>query len=201
MTTDAVLELPPPTRVAIAYAPSDVRSAFALLLQIDNRFAEILRNAREPMIAQIKMAWWREAFASPAEARPKGEPLLQALNEVGEYIPLSALEALASAWEHLLGNERFGQELVDVHAELRAEAIFLTYAGWMGTVQDMRPIGRIWALEALRIAFPERVADCNMPHAPLPKARALRPLSILTMSVGTASGPRLILHALTGIWV
>jgi phytoene synthase len=198
MTTDAVLELAPPARLAIAYAPSNIRSAFALLLQIDNRFAEILRNAREPMIAQIKMAWWREAFASPAEARPKGEPLLHALNEVGEYIPLSALEALVAAWEHLLGNERFGQELVDAHAELRAEAIFLTYARWMGTVQDMRPIGRIWALEALRIAFPERVADCNMPHAPLPKARALRPLSILTMSVRTASGPRLILHALTG---
>lgn len=199
MTTDAVLELAPPAQLAIAYAPLNIRSAFALLLQIDNRFAEILRNAREPMIAQIKMAWWREAFASPAEARPKGEPLLHALNEVGEYIPLSALEALAAAWEHLLGNERFSQELVDAHAELRAEAIFLTYAGWMGTVQDMRPIGRIWALEALRIAFPERVAVCNTPHAPLPKARALRPLSILTMSVRTASGPRLILHALTGI--
>jgi small neutral amino acid transporter SnatA (MarC family) len=98
------------------------------------------------------MAWWREAFASPVEARPKGEPLLQALNEVGEYIPLNAREALAAAWEHLLGNERFSQELVDAHAELRAEAIFLTYAGWVGTVQDMRPIGRIWALEALRIA-------------------------------------------------
>lgn len=200
MTAVAVLELSPTARLAIAYAPSNVRSAFALLLQIDNRFAEILRNAREPMIAQIKMAWWREAFASPADARPKGEPLLQALNEAGgEYIPLSALEALAAAWEHLLGSERFSQDIVDAHAELRAEAIFMTYAGWMGTVQDMRPIGRSWALEALRIAFPERVADCFMPPAPLPKARVLRPLSILTMSVRTASGPRLILHALTGI--
>ena len=151
------------------------------------------------MIAQIKMAWGREAFVSAADARPKGEPLLQALNEAGDRIPLSALEALASAWEALLGSERFSQEVIDVHAELRAEAIFSTYAGWMGTVQDMRPIGRSWALEALRIAFPERVAGCNMPPAPLPKARALRPLSILTMSVRTVSGPRLILHALTGI--
>ena len=199
MTSDPVLELAPPARLAIAYARSDIRSAFALLLHIDNRFAEILRNAREPMIAQIKMAWWREAFASAADARPKGEPLLQALNEAGDRIPLSALEALASAWEHLLGNEQVSQELIDTHAELRAEAIFVTYAGWMGTVQDMRPIGRSWAIEALRIAFPERVAGCNMPPAPLPKARALRPLSILTMSVRTASGPRLILHALTGI--
>jgi phytoene synthase len=199
MTSDLVLELAPPARLAIAYAPSDVRSAFALLLQIDNRFAEILHNAREPMIAQIKMAWWREAFAGAADARPKGEPLLQALNEAGDRIPLSALEALASAWEALLGSERFSQEVIDVHAELRAEAIFLTYAGWMGTVQDMRPIGRNWALDALRIAFPERVTGCIMQPAPLPKARALRPLSILTMSVRTISGPRLILHALTGI--
>ena len=199
MTSDPVLELAPPARLAIAYAPSDVRSAFALLLHIDNRFAEILRNAREPMIAQIKMAWWREAFASAADARPKGEPLLQALNEAGDRIPLSALEALASAWEALLGSERFTQEVIDVHADLRAEAIFLTYAGWVGTVQDMRPIGRSWALEALRIAFPDRVAGCNMPPAPLPKTRALRPLSILTMSVRTVSGPRFILHALTGI--
>ncbi|WP_295443911.1 squalene/phytoene synthase family protein [Sphingorhabdus sp. EL138] len=197
--TDSVLELAPPARLAIAYAPSDVRSALALLLQIDNRFAEILRNAREPMIAQIKMAWWREAFASAADARPKGEPLLQALNEAGDRIPLRALEALASAWEQLLGSEKFSQDVIDVHTELRAEAIFLTYAGWVGSVQDMRPIGRCWALEALRMPFPERVAGCNVPHAPLPKARALRPLSILTMSVRTVSGPRLILHALTGI--
>lgn len=199
MMADSVLELAPPARLAIAYAPSNVRSAFALLLQIDQRFAEILRDAREPMIAQIKMAWWREAFASPAEARPKGEPLLQALNEAGELIPVIALEALASAWEHLLGSERFSQDAIDAHADLRADAIFQTYANWVGRRQNLRLIGRNWALEALRIAFPERVADCNIPSAPLPKARALRPLSILTMSVRTTSGPRLILHALTGI--
>lgn len=193
------MELSPPARLAIAYAPRDLRSAFALLLQVDQRFAEILRNAREPMIAQIKMAWWREALSSTAEARPKGEPLLQALNQLGDRIPLSAFEALASAWEHLLDSEWFSQEAMDAHAELRAEAIFLTYVRWIGTVQDVRPIGRIWALEALRIAFPERVTNCHAPSAPLPKARALRPLSILTMSVQSPSGPRLILHALTGI--
>ncbi|MFM2237612.1 MAG: hypothetical protein RL209_1646, partial [Pseudomonadota bacterium] len=146
-----------------------------------------------------KMAWWREALSSTAEARPKGEPLLQALNQLGDRIPLSAFEALASAWEHLLGSERFSQDAMDAHAELRAEAIFLTYARWIDTVQDVQPIGRIWALEALRIAFPERVTNCHGPSAPLPKARALRPLSILTMSVQSPSGPRLILHALTGI--
>jgi phytoene synthase len=199
MTADTALELSPPARLAIAYAPRDLRPAFALLLQIDQRFAEIMRNAREPMIAQIKMAWWREAFASPIEARPKGEPLLQALNEVGDRIPSSALEALASAWEHLLGHAQFSQEAIDTHSELRAEAIFKTYATWMGSMEDMHPIGRGWALESLRTAFPERVADCIMPSAPLPKARALRPLSIFTMSVRTGSGLRLILHALTGI--
>ena len=137
MTMNAFLDLDPPARLAIAYARSDVRSAFALLLQIDNRFADILRNAREPMIAQIKMAWWREAFASAVEARPKGEPLLQALNETGECIPLSALEALASAWEHLLCHELFSQEVIDTHTELRAEAIFAVTHEMANTLDDI----------------------------------------------------------------
>jgi 15-cis-phytoene synthase len=197
--TDPALALTPPAQLAIAYAPSGLRPAFALLLQIDNRFADILRNAREPMIAQIKMAWWREAFGKPRHLRPKGEPLLQTLNAVGDVIPVAALEALTVAWETLLCSEEWGQKDIDAHANLRAEAIFQTYAGWVGSAQDTRPIGRAWALEALRMAFPDRVlANAIMPPVLQYKARKLRSLSILAMSVRTVSGPRLVWHALTG---
>lgn len=189
----------PPSRLAIAYAPHRLRAAFALLLQIDSRFGDILRNAREPMIAQIKMAWWREAFAKAPQQRPKGEPLLQALNDVGDIIPLAALEALASAWETLLNGDAWGQDVTDHHTLLRAEAVFQTYAEWVGNTRDMRPMGRAWALEDLRRAFPDRLPQSVISQpASLPTARALRPLSILTMSVRTESGPRLIWHALTG---
>ena len=198
--TDASLEILPPTRLAIAYVPAHLRPALTLLLQIDMRFGDIVRTAREPMIAQIKMAWWRDAFAAAADLRPKGEPLLQALTAVGGIIPMSALEALVSAWEELLGSDEWTQAVADKHTQLRAEAIFQTYANWAGSAQDVRPIGRLWAIETLRTAFPQRVAEgATAPLAALPKGRALRPLSILNMSVRTASGPRLVWHALTGL--
>lgn len=198
--TDPNLDIAPPTRLAITYAPAHIQPAFTFMLQLDMRFADILRKAREPMIAQIKMAWWRDAFAKAPHLRPTGEPLLHALNETDGYVPLSALEALASSWEILLGSDEWTHDLTAKHAQLRSEAIYQSYAHWVGSAQDMRPIGQIWAIAALRQAFPSRVPDCVVaPQSDLPKARALRPLSILTMSVRTASGPRLVWYALTGL--
>lgn len=189
----------PPTNLAIAYATPKFRASFALLLQIDARFEDILRNAREPMIAQIKMAWWREAFAKEAHLRPKGEPLLQALNDDGEHIPSEALEALASAWEGLLGSDGWSHDIVDRHAADRARAIFQTYATWVGCSQDVQKIGHVWAIDALRPAFQSRMpGNICAPVASLPTARILRPLSILAMSVRHVSGPRMIWHAMTG---
>ena len=105
-----------------------------------------------------------------------------------------------SAWEELLGSDEWNQAVTGTHAQLRAEAIFQTYANWVGSAQDVRPIGRLWAIETLRKAFPQRVAgSISAPLAALPKGRGLRPLSILHMSVRTASGPRLVWHALTGL--
>ena len=193
------MEIDPPVRLAVTYVPVRFRFAFALLLRVDKRFAAIVRAARDPMIAQIKMAWWREAFEKAPHLRPKGEPLLNALNEVGDVIPLPALEALIAAWEPLLGSEPWSQQVIDRHTEFRATAVFQTYAQWMDNTQDVRPIGQVWALEDLRRMFPDRVPhEVCIQHADLPKAWALRPLSILTMSLLTASGPRLIWHALTG---
>ena len=188
-----------PAKLAIAYVPAFYRSAFTLLLQIDERLAEILRSAREPMIAQIKMAWWREAFGKASHLRPKGEPLLQALNDSGDVIPPAALDALVSAWEMLLGQNSWDQQVTNGHADLRADAIFQTYAHWVGSTQDVQPVGRVWALEALRHAFPELIEKGAGPEqVSLPSSRKLRPLSILFMSTRTKSGPRLVLHALTG---
>ena len=197
---DLALEIPPPTGLAIAYVPSSFRSAFSLLLQIDARFDLILHKSREPMIAQIKMAWWREAFGKAPLLRPKGEPLLQLLTDSGDLISSTALEALVLAWEVLLGSETWNQDVVERHANLRANAIFQTYADWVGSTQDIKPMGQLWAIEALRHGFPQRLSSSiAAPSVVLPRARALRPLSILTMSVQNPSGPRLVWHALTGL--
>ena len=192
-------QLPPPANLAVAYTPVAFRAAFTLLLQLDMRFADIVRKAREPMIAQIKLAWWRDAFAAEPALRPKGEPLLQALCACGDVISPSALEDLVSAWELLLGEDAWAAQDVEAHAALRGDAVFGSYAAWIGEGCDVRSLSQQWALDALRLEFPSKFVACiNQPLPALPKGRKLRPLSILAMSVRNVTGFRLIGHALTG---
>lgn len=192
-------DLPPPLNLALAYTPLALRPAFALLLQLDARFAEIVRKAREPMIAQIKLAWWRDAFGVEPTLRPKGEPLLQALGTCGDKISAAALEDLVSAWELLLGEGAWAPQDVEKHSRLRGGAIFGSYAQWTDQAFDMRALSQQWAVDWLRLEFPSQLNVLDAQPLPaLPKSRKLRPLSILAMSVRNVSGPRLIAHALTG---
>ena len=192
-------QLPPPANLAVAYTPIVFRPALTLLLQLDARFADIVRKAREPMIAQIKLAWWRDAFAAEPALRPKGEPLLQALSACGDVISPSALQDLVSAWELLLGEGEWAAQDLEKHAALRGGAIFGSYAAWIGEGCDVSSVSHQWALDALRLEFPSKLSvPNNQPLPALPKGRKLRPLSILAMSVRKVTGLRLIGHALTG---
>lgn len=196
---DTAAQLPPPANLAVAYTPVAFRPAFSLLLQLDVRFADIVRKAREPMIAQIKLAWWRDAFATDPALRPKGEPLLQLLGACGDTIKFSALEDLVSAWELMLGEGEWAAQDVETHAALRGRAIFGSYAVWIGQGFDVSALSHQWARDALRLEYPSKfVALDNQPLPALPKGRKLRPLSILAMSVRKVTGLRLIGHALTG---
>ena len=196
---DIAPQLLPPANLAVAYTPIAFRPAFTLLLQLDMRFADIVRKAREPMIAQIKLAWWRDAFAAEPALRPKGEPLLQALGACGDVISSSALQDLVSAWELLLGEDEWAAQDVEKNAALRGNVIFGSYAVWSGEGCDISALSHQWALDALRVEFPSKLSvPNNQPLPALPKGRKLRPLSILAMSVRNVSGLRLIGHALTG---
>ena len=95
--------LPPPWRLAVAYAPAATRDQWLTFLALDTRLGQIVRSAREPMLAQMKLAWWRDRLAQRAEAWPKGEPLLAALAcwQDGH----GALSGLVDGWEALLGDE------------------------------------------------------------------------------------------------
>jgi phytoene synthase len=76
---DLAAELPPPQRLALNYASARARPAFLALLALDTRFAAVLRQRREPIAAQLRLAWWRKTLAEPAAGWPRGEPVLDAL--------------------------------------------------------------------------------------------------------------------------
>ncbi len=192
-------DLTPPARLALAYAPQRVRVGFALLLQLDNRLANIVANVTEPLIGQMKLAWWRDAIGSDPAGRPKGEPLLSQLFALDVAVLNDAATRLVDAWEILIIEQDWSVSAISRFAAERGRALFGGYAMLLGTSDFPEQIAAEWAADDLRLRFGDKVAHTGGdPIHPMPKSMSLRPLTILAMSVRDISGPRLIWHVLTG---
>src|SRR3546814_14931016 len=91
-------------RVMVA-VPRERRPAMAALWGLAARLTKLLLDAREPLIGQIKLAWWRDMaalIASDPDALPKGEPLLAELRaswagQGGLDAPVDAAEEMRLA--------------------------------------------------------------------------------------------------------
>ena len=193
------IALSPPQRLAVAYARSDFRPGFALLLAFDARLADIVGRSSEPMIAQMKFAWWYDAISRDAVNRPKGEPMLLALSELAVPAMDAAMQQLLDAWGLLLADDNWTADLVDLFAFSRSAAIFSTYAGWVRQNVDVSATGNAWAKADLKQRFGAKVLCLLDEEIPtLRTTRQLRPLSILALSVANPSASKMLWHALTG---
>lgn len=166
-------DLPIDRRLALAYAPSALKSSYLAFLALDARLERVVTAAREPMLAQVRLAWWRERLTDLHEV-PKGEPLLGLLATAG--LPAASLIALADGWEAALIEPAAGG--VAQLARARAE-LFRTLGGDAG----FGP-GQDWALADLAglpgpigLAANAAAGDDRLSHHRLP--RALRPLAVL----------------------
>lgn len=195
-------DVTPVQRLALAYARSDVKAAWALLLALDSRLADVVLTSSEPLIGQMKLAWWRDAILTSKDARPKGEPMLSFLSQYEDDAAspglATAMVTLVDGWSELLANEIWTPEVLDSHARQRGQAVFGTYLVLVG-MAERAGAGKSWALDDLSV----RSGQANLAHnidRGLP-----RPLSILAMSARQQlaptklSGLRLIFHGLTGL--
>ena len=183
----------PPMLLAIAYTPVSVRTRLAWLLTLDQRLSDVLMRASEPMIAQLRLSWWRDALNSDSDKRPKGEPLLAQLNAIepddaliaGGLSLVDAYEILATASDYLELDNAKKQRVLAI-----AEAYRLWNGGTDSKIHRIDQIIQYWV----------------NPIGPLPKSvpRILRPLTILALaehlesSQNRTSPLRLNWHALTG---
>lgn len=191
-------ELPPPVRLALAYAPKQVRAGWELLLRFDSRFAGIVGATSEPLIGQMKLAWWRDAIGTAPSMRPKGEPLLAQLSEIGDPVLEQAVGALVDAWEGLVVSDEWHAAAIEQFSNRRGAAVFGAYSTLCALPYFPELLARQWAIDDLQLRFGGKVPQNLAKDAVVPNNRFLRPLTILAMSVRQNSGPRLVWHALTG---
>ena len=202
---DFIATLPIERRLALAYAPGRSRVQWLGLLALDARLGGVVRAAHEPLLAQIKLAWWRDELAKPLAERRRGEPLLELLNAWGDNA--GSLGALVDGWEVLLAGEDLTRADVVAFADARARAC-CGLAATVGVAADNAAIAaQRWALAdlAAAIADPAQravvegvIGEQQWPRIRLP--RELRPLQVFYGLARRHGGPvPLIGGVLTGM--
>jgi len=205
-------QLTPPKRLALAYARQPGKEALALLLMFDVSLGQIVQRSSEPLIGQMRLAWWRDVISKPVGERPSGEPLIGKLASLQEQHPHWRLSqhmlSVVEGWDALLAHDEWTGDVLQSHAKARAQGIFAGFADISGANDGDRErstsLGTGWALaDALQYCQTEeqaRAVDAaRVDIAKIRLPRPLRPLSILTQASNRRASPaKLFWHALTG---
>ena len=204
MTDDAIVDLssylpmPHDPRILVT-VPKDAQRKLLTLWALMERLTKLLDDVREPMIGQIKLAWWRDMMAlmaDDADAIPKGEPLLSEMTphwrgEAGLGDLVNAAEALLVAEDdagRIAAAHDFGDRLFQLSgAAFGAEVSATAGARW----------ALLWALFLHRgseaeAAFLQAAEDQPAPAKAIfgAKAKALLMLDRLAGQISLAKGGR-----------
>jgi phytoene synthase len=182
------MELDPDRTLALAYVPAAVRPALEALWRLDASFAAVFATGTQPLISQLRLAWWREALERLDRAPPPAEPVLQALAaQVLPAVSGAELAAMEEGWLILLSDAALTAEELERYAALRGGLLFDYGARLLGVPDfPVKDAGALWALadlarhsrrvDELKTALPE---SKNRSKVKWP--RRLRSLGMLAM--------------------
>ncbi|MXO90294.1 hypothetical protein [Pontixanthobacter aquaemixtae] len=180
-------DLPLPQKLALAHAGGAVRPILEPFLALDSRLGEFVSQAKEPILTQMRIAWWRDQLAKPVADRPKGDPILDAIGQYwqGEE---QALTGLVDGWEGLLAEPPLPESAAGQFVEGRAACFAATarLSAFSRYEEAALAAGRRWGWAdlAARLSDAEErqfVLDQSEENAPhrMKLPRALRSLTIL----------------------
>ncbi len=139
------MEVTDPDRlIALAYAGRTLENLRFLFL-LDEALGRVVTSVREPVIAQMKLAWWRENLGTDAENVKKGEPLLgwaQAIGLGAKLVPM------VNGWEGILAELPLSDADLSSYADARGGTLFAVAAHLCGQggQEQARQAGQNWAL-------------------------------------------------------
>lgn len=185
--------LDPDRTLALTYVATERRPALAALWRLDAALGAVLAGGREPLISQIKLAWWRDSLARLDEAPPPAEPVLQevARHILPRGIKGSQLARMEEGWAILLRDEPLSASDLDNYSGSRGALLFRHSSQLLGIQMNLKVkrAGEGWALadlarhsnpiegQAALEAARERLSDAADQRWPKP----LRPLGMLAM--------------------
>jgi phytoene synthase len=139
--------------LACLWSPSETRPAVAALLGLDRTLVRVAAEAKDMMLAEIRLAWWREQLDRLARGEDApSQPLLRLL--ATHASPLTELDRLARLEDALLPLVCDGPFSAATYMRLRGHALFeALYAASGGSSADGRAAARAagihWAAASL----------------------------------------------------
>lgn len=97
--------------LALAYTPEALRWKMAAFFALDRRLSQIVANTHEPMLGQMRLAWWRDMLGTAKKDRPAGDEVLDAIGEHWNGQEASLVK-LVDAWEILIAEEELSAEAI-----------------------------------------------------------------------------------------
>ena len=85
-------------RLAFAYGSAELRSRALPLFALEARLASIIARMNEPLLAQMRLAWWRDQLMMQATERPAGDLVLAELTRCWDH-QVDVPRGLIDGWE------------------------------------------------------------------------------------------------------
>lgn len=171
--------LAPLPRLLASYAGHGAQQ-HRLLWAYDARLADVVRTTREPMVGQMRLAWWDEVLTDDTQIKGKGDPLVDALRaNPGFLARRPGMLAMIDGWEVLLDALPLEEAALRTYAEGRGGGLF------QAMEPDAHPkAGALWVLWDLsgHIGDPvtaQRAVDLAQQYLAAPRARS-KPLRLAT---------------------
>ena len=163
----------PERALAFGYAPAGARDGVVALFALDATLAKLARHTREPVAAQLRLAWWRDALGELQTGPVAGQPLLAAIHAAALSAGVTGeqLVRIVDGWEALIASD-IGTYGRDRGGGLFSAAARVLAAGdaWLGEA------GEGWALAELATTSPDAALakSARMLAEPLLTARRPR---------------------------
>ena len=177
-------QLPLHFRLALSYAPVTARRPWLAALAFDARLGAALRQTSEPVMAQLRLSWWRDRLGETAGGSPAREPLLARIREWPDAG--KRLIPLVDGWEALLDETPISGDALECFAAGRVALVEGLCEAIDCNGSDYASLGRDWALADLIVHlsdFDERDRVRAMMTVAGERrqrtARVMRPLAVL----------------------
>lgn len=129
--------------LACLYAPAGARPGLIALMALDCELAQLVVTTTEPMLGEIRLAWWRERLEGLDRGEVPAQPLLAAL--AAHALPVisgAALAGLEDRWLDMLGHDG----VTDAHVAGGGTLFGLAARLLGGDPAAAGALGRAWVL-------------------------------------------------------